>query len=151
MSDGRYDSARIYEAVRSRAQRAAVFDMDDAARAAGSMASAVAFGAIARTAGLPIARETFEEVIRKSGIAVASNLKGFAGVGLERAGGHQARSQSLKTAIERAPARSSTEFAARLDAEILRKPETLPGMAWIACLITRVLRMPTFISTGSSR
>lgn len=114
MSDGRYDMARIYDAVRIRAQRAAVFDMDAAARAAGSMTSPVVLGAIARTAGLPIARETFEEVIRSSGIAVASNLKGFA-VGFERADGHE---ESLKATIEKAAGGPSTDLAARLDVEI---------------------------------
>jgi indolepyruvate ferredoxin oxidoreductase beta subunit len=115
MSDGRYDSDRIYSAVRSRAQRAVIFNMDDAGREAGSMASPVVLGAIARAAGLPIRRETFEQVIRSSGIAVDSNLRGF-GVGFDRASGSAAQPKQVRQ--EPAPAVSPDDLTARLDSEI---------------------------------
>lgn len=115
MSDGRYDSARIYAAVRARAQRAIVFDMEEAARAAGSMTSPVVLGAIARAARLPITRETFERVIRSSGIAVETNLTGFA-VGFERA---SAIAAQPKPAITDQPkGLPAADLASRLDAEI---------------------------------
>jgi indolepyruvate ferredoxin oxidoreductase, beta subunit len=115
MSDGRYDSDRVYNAARNRARRAVIFDMEDAARAAGSMLSPVALGAIARAAGLPIRRETFEQVIRASDIAVDSNLRGFAN-GFERASGV---SEPAKPDGEAAsPAVPERDLLARLDVEI---------------------------------
>lgn len=114
MSDGRYESGRIYDAVRARAHRAIVFNMEEAARAAGSMLSPVVLGAIARAAGLPIRRETFEQVIRASGIAVDSNLRGFS-VGFERASGVAEPTTSGEEATPAVPPR---DLLARLDADI---------------------------------
>lgn len=98
MGDGRYDSDRIHHAVRQRSRTAVVFDMDQAAREAGSMLSPVVLGAIARTAGLPIRRETFEAVIKASGIAVDTNLQGFS-AGFEKAAG-DARPPAIASPLE---------------------------------------------------
>jgi len=54
------------------------FDMDAAARNAGTAVSAVMFGAIAATGVLPFRRELFETTIRDSGLGVAASLAGFA-------------------------------------------------------------------------
>jgi indolepyruvate ferredoxin oxidoreductase beta subunit len=115
MSDGRYSSDRIYNAARSRARRAIIFDMDQAGRDAGSMLSAVVLGAIARAAGLPIGREAFEQVIKSSCIAVESNLRGF-GIGLERANGIAAAATlDVKGVV---PANAKNDLTSRLEAEI---------------------------------
>jgi indolepyruvate ferredoxin oxidoreductase beta subunit len=78
MADGRFDGSRILETAAKLAQRSVLLDMDAAAKASGSVVSAVILGAIAGSGAIPIARETFERVIRESGIEVASNLAGFA-------------------------------------------------------------------------
>ena len=78
MSDGRIDPARILEAAGEMAKRPVFFDIERAATATGSAASAVLLGAIAGSGAVPVARDIFERVIRDSGIAVESNLAGFA-------------------------------------------------------------------------
>jgi indolepyruvate ferredoxin oxidoreductase beta subunit len=59
-------------------RRLVAFDMDDAARQAGTVVSAVMFGTIAASGVLPFAREQFESVIRDSGVGVEASLRGFA-------------------------------------------------------------------------
>ena len=76
--DGRFDSARLQEVARACARRLVAFDMDAAARDAGTAVSAVMAGAIAATGLLPFGREPFEAAIRESGLGVAASLAGFA-------------------------------------------------------------------------
>lgn len=114
MSDGRYDSERIYNAARTRSRRAVIFDMDKAGRESRSMLSAVVLGAIARAAELPIRRETFEQIIRSSGIAVETNLRGFA-AGFDRATGIEIAEPVVKSSNT---IRSNYDLAMRLQAEI---------------------------------
>lgn len=78
MSDGRIDPGRILEAAGEMAKRPVFFDIERAAAATGSVASAVLLGAVAGSGAVPVARDIFERVIRDSGIAVESNLAGFA-------------------------------------------------------------------------
>ena len=77
MGDGRGRSDRIIEAAGLRSKRFIGFDMEAATDRAGSVISAIMFGALGGSEALPFPRETFEQAIRDSGIAVASNLKGF--------------------------------------------------------------------------
>ncbi|MHB9880225.1 indolepyruvate oxidoreductase subunit beta family protein [Pacificimonas sp. ICDLI1SI03] len=77
LGDGRGSSERIMAAAAERSKRFIGFDMDAAATRAGSVISAVMFGALAGSGALPFPRESFEAAIRASGIAVDSNLKGF--------------------------------------------------------------------------
>jgi indolepyruvate ferredoxin oxidoreductase beta subunit len=78
MGDGRGSSDRIIEAAGQRSKRFIGFDMEAAGDRAGSVISAIMFGALAGSDALPFPRETFKQVIQDSGIAVGSNLKGFA-------------------------------------------------------------------------
>lgn len=78
MGDGRGRGEHVIEAARLRAQRFIGFDMDAATERAGSVISAVMFGALAGSGALPFSRAHFEAAIRESGIAVESNLAGFA-------------------------------------------------------------------------
>ena len=57
--DGRFDVARLQEVARRHSRRFAAFDMDAVARDAGTVVSAVMFGAIAASGVLPFARERF--------------------------------------------------------------------------------------------
>jgi len=76
--DGRFATDRLLEAARTSSARLCAFDMDAAARNAGTVVSAVMLGAIAGSGVLPIARETFESAIRGSGVGVEASLRGFA-------------------------------------------------------------------------
>ncbi len=78
LGDGRYDSARLLEVARRFSRDCAAFDVDATAREAGTVPSAVLFGAIAASGVLPFAREDFEAVIRDSGRGVEASLRGFA-------------------------------------------------------------------------
>jgi indolepyruvate ferredoxin oxidoreductase beta subunit len=81
MGDGRFDLGRLFRAAAESARETVLFDMDEAARAAGSILNAVLLGAIAGSGKLPIAPERFAAAIASSagaaGKAVDSNLAGF--------------------------------------------------------------------------
>lgn len=77
MGDGRGSSDRIIEAAGQRSKHFIGFDMEAATDRAGSVISAIMFGALGGSEALPFPRETFEQAIKDSGIAVPSNLKGF--------------------------------------------------------------------------
>ena len=76
--DGRYDSARLLEVAHRYSRDCAAFDVDATAREAGTVPSAVLFGAIAASGVLPFDPAAFEEIIRDSGRGVEASLKGFA-------------------------------------------------------------------------
>ena len=76
--DGRLDSERLLGVARRMSRRLVAFDMDEAAKQAGTVVSAVMFGAMAASGVLPFAREQFESVIRDSGVGVDASLRGFA-------------------------------------------------------------------------
>ncbi|MBI5899803.1 MAG: 2-oxoacid:acceptor oxidoreductase family protein [Rhodocyclales bacterium] len=84
--DGRYDSARLLEVARTHSRALAAFDVDATAREAGTVPSAVLFGAIAASGVLPFDPAAFEEIIRDSGRGVEASLRGFA-LAFERARG----------------------------------------------------------------
>jgi indolepyruvate ferredoxin oxidoreductase beta subunit len=79
LGDGRFDSAALLDVARQHSRRLAAFDMEAAARAAGTVVSAVMFGAIAASGALLFARERFEAVIRASGRGAEASLAGFRG------------------------------------------------------------------------
>lgn len=76
--DGRFDADRLLAVARANSRRLVAFDMDAAARAAGTVVSAVMLGAVAGSGVLPIARGVFEDVVRASGVGVEASLRGFA-------------------------------------------------------------------------
>jgi indolepyruvate ferredoxin oxidoreductase beta subunit len=76
--DGRLDADRLLAVARKTSRRLVAFDMDEAAQEAGTVVSAVMFGAIAASGALPFAREQFESVIRDSAVGVEASLRGFA-------------------------------------------------------------------------
>ncbi len=78
LGDGTADAGIVAEAARTHARRLVAFDMDAAARAAGSAISAVLFGALAGSEALPFPRAAYEAVIRADGRMVEANLAGFA-------------------------------------------------------------------------
>jgi indolepyruvate ferredoxin oxidoreductase beta subunit len=78
MGDGRYDASRILEAAPRLAGKTVLFDMAAATQEAGTVISAVMFGAIIGSGTLPLSRGVCEEVIKSSGKGVSGSLKGFA-------------------------------------------------------------------------
>lgn len=78
LGDGRYASDRLLDVLWDQARRLVTFDMDEAARQAGTAVSAVMFGAIAGSDVLPFGREACEAVIGEAGVGVEASLRGFA-------------------------------------------------------------------------
>ncbi|MEX0758334.1 MAG: indolepyruvate oxidoreductase subunit beta family protein, partial [Tistlia sp.] len=77
LGDGRFDSARALKAIHELARRAIVFDMEQATEQAGTVVSAVLFGALAGSRVLPAGREAFEAAIRAGGRGLEASLEGF--------------------------------------------------------------------------
>ncbi len=78
LGDGRFDSELLQDVARRHSRRLVAFDMAQATRDAGTVVSAVMFGAIAASGVLPFGRDTFEAVIRDSGRGAEASLAGFA-------------------------------------------------------------------------
>ncbi|MBT2303314.1 indolepyruvate oxidoreductase subunit beta family protein [Variovorax paradoxus] len=93
MGDGRVDSAELLAHADKAAKRFIRFDMAQAAEDAGSVISAVLFGALAGAGVLPFSRAQFEATIERGGVGVKPSLKAF-GAAFVRAQG---------AAVEEAP------------------------------------------------
>jgi indolepyruvate ferredoxin oxidoreductase beta subunit len=78
LGDGRVASDALLAHARAAARRFVRFDMAEAAEQAGSVISAVLFGALAGTGVLPFSRAQFEATIARGGVGVAPSLKAFA-------------------------------------------------------------------------
>lgn len=76
--DGRVDSVRLLDVVRAQSRHLVAFDMEAAAKDAGTVVSAVMLGAIAGSGALPFARDVFETVVRAGGRGAEASLAGFA-------------------------------------------------------------------------
>ncbi len=77
MGDARVDSAALIEQARHAAQRLVAFDMERTAEQAGSVISAVLFGALAASKALPFDAPAFEATIERGGVSVAASLRAF--------------------------------------------------------------------------
>ena len=84
LGDGRFASDRLLDAARAHSRRFVSFDMDGAAREAGTVVSAVMFGAIAATGALPFGRDVCEAAIDAMAIGAKASHRGF-GRGFELA------------------------------------------------------------------
>jgi indolepyruvate ferredoxin oxidoreductase, beta subunit len=96
MGDGRFDSDVMLKAAGALTRRAILFDMQAQANAAGTVISAVMFGALAGSWTLPLSREDCEAAIRSGGKGAEASLKGFA-AGFERARGERTIAPQEKT------------------------------------------------------
>jgi indolepyruvate ferredoxin oxidoreductase, beta subunit len=76
MGDGRFDSAKLMEAVEKNARAHMLFDMSAVAAKAGAMINSVMLGAIAASGVLPIPAGAFETAVR-AGRSAEANLRGF--------------------------------------------------------------------------
>ncbi|MDP9932811.1 indolepyruvate oxidoreductase subunit beta family protein [Variovorax paradoxus] len=77
MGDGRVDSDALLRQARRAAKRFVSFDMAEVAERAGSVISAVLFGALSGTGVLPFSREQFEHTIERGGVGVKPSLRAF--------------------------------------------------------------------------
>jgi indolepyruvate ferredoxin oxidoreductase beta subunit len=77
LGDGRVDSDQLLAHALAAAKRFVRFDMAQAAEDAGSVISAVLFGALAGTGVLPFSRAQFEATIERGGVGVKPSLKAF--------------------------------------------------------------------------
>ena len=84
LGDGRVDTANLLAHAARAAKRFVRFDMAQAAEDAGSVISAVLFGALAGTGALPFPRRAFEATIERGGVGVKPSLAAF-GAAFERA------------------------------------------------------------------
>ncbi|TFZ00840.1 indolepyruvate oxidoreductase subunit beta family protein [Ramlibacter henchirensis] len=84
MGDGRVDPSNLLAHAQAAAKRFVHFDMEKAADEAGSVISAVLFGALAGTGVLPFSRAQFEATIERGGVGVKTSLKAF-GAAFDRA------------------------------------------------------------------
>ncbi|MGB5081328.1 MAG: indolepyruvate oxidoreductase subunit beta family protein [Burkholderiales bacterium] len=102
MGDGRFGSDAILKAAQVLARRAILFDMQAQSRAAGTVISAVMFGALAGSGTLPLSRAGCEEAIRSGGKGAEASLKGFA-AGYEYARGGQPVAPEEKARLRGSP------------------------------------------------
>lgn len=100
MGDGRVDSQVLLQNARAACRHFVAFDMAQAADKAGSVISAVLFGALCGTGVLPFSREAFEATIERGGVGVKPSLKAFAS-GFAQASAPEAP-QTGQTKAERA-------------------------------------------------
>lgn len=84
MGDGRIDARNLVAHGEAQAKRFLRFDMALAAEEAGSVISAVLFGALAGAGVLPFSRTQFESTIERGGVGVKASLRAFA-MGFESA------------------------------------------------------------------
>lgn len=77
MGDGRVDSPALLAHASRAAKRFVHFDMAQAAEQAGSVISAILFGALAATGTLPFGRAAFEATIERGGVGVKASLRAF--------------------------------------------------------------------------
>jgi indolepyruvate ferredoxin oxidoreductase beta subunit len=78
LGDGRYASDRMLAAAGSFSRTCVSFDMDAAAQGAGTVVSAVMFGAIAGSGVLPFGRDACEAAIDAAGVGAEGSRRGFA-------------------------------------------------------------------------
>ncbi|MHA6878446.1 indolepyruvate oxidoreductase subunit beta family protein [Ralstonia pseudosolanacearum] len=117
MGDGRVDNDALARQAREAARHFFSFDMAEAAERAGSVVSAVLFGALSGSGVLPFSREQFEATIERGGVGVKPSLKAFdAGYAKAKPGqpdGTAAASQP--TPADAAPAPRDPAVAALLE------------------------------------
>ncbi|MFN0161993.1 MAG: indolepyruvate oxidoreductase subunit beta family protein [Burkholderiales bacterium] len=115
MGDGRYEGERVVEAALQIAGRAVLFDMALAAQRAGTVISAVMFGAIAaaleKSGALPLTRASCEAAIRASGKGVEASLRGFA-AGYAAGSGEGAQVQAAAAGTAPAAGNDLSQFPA---------------------------------------
>ncbi|MGZ8471559.1 MAG: indolepyruvate oxidoreductase subunit beta family protein [Gemmatirosa sp.] len=100
LGDGRVASDALLAHARAAAKRFVRFDMAEAAEQAGSVISAVLFGALAGTGVLPFSRAQFEATVARGGVGVGPSLKAFDAAYARAAGGDDMHAQLFEGSDE---------------------------------------------------
>lgn len=117
LGDGRVDDAGLLAHGEASAVRFIRFDMAQAAEQAGSVISAVLFGALAGAGLLPFSRPQFEATIERGGVGVKPSLRAFA-AGFDHA---TVKPQTAAKATPAAPAFSLPSVADPAIARLLQR------------------------------
>ena len=144
MGDGRYDPAKLKQAIADNSNAHILIDMEAIARKHGVFINSVMLGIIAGSGRLPIPVDAFEAAIRADGKGVDGNLRGFR-AGLEAA-------QSPEAAVASAPKAAAPSPAADFESDIARFPKrraTSSAKASAGSPTIRTKPMRGSISTGS--
>ncbi len=132
MGDGRVDGDALLAHTEAAAKRLVRFDMAQVAEDAGSVISAVLFGALAGTGALPFARSAFEETIARGGVGVATSRRAF-DAGFERArqsiGGHAPGGAAPVAPTAAAPSPTSSSTLDPAVAALVDRAERFPAEA----------------------
>lgn len=107
MGDGRFDLGKAIAAVTGAAGTAILFDMEAETAQAGTLISAVMFGALIGAGALPLARSDAEAAIRAGGRGADASLKGFAAGYARASTGGFAKPVAAPPAARRAPITAS--------------------------------------------
>jgi indolepyruvate ferredoxin oxidoreductase beta subunit len=129
--DGIGEAENVYAAAAAAAKRFIAFDMAALADRAGSVISAVLFGALAASKTLPFERAAFEATIRAAGVGVEPSLRAFAlgyDGALSEVGTGAAHTPPKAGAAKRYPALAPIGHAA-YDALVARARNEFPAAA----------------------
>lgn len=126
MGDGRVDSDELLRHAAAAARRFIRFDMAASAEQAGSVISAVLFGALAGAGVLPFGRAAFEATITRGGVGVKPSLEAF-GAAFERA--RQEAAASDPVAAPAAPVAAPQPRHPAVKALVERVQHEWPGPA----------------------
>ncbi len=134
--DGRFDDARIADALRTLSRRTVMFDMEAVQSRHRAAISAVLFGALAGSGALPITRAGCEDAIRDAGKGVAASVAAFAEAfecarrsGAEAVGGEEANGSSRIMDRGTQPVGGEGSLGAALAARIETLPERVAEFA----------------------
>jgi indolepyruvate ferredoxin oxidoreductase beta subunit len=124
--DGRLQEAALVDAVRQHSREHHLLDMAALTQQAGTVVSAVMFGALAGGGLLPFSRSDCEAVIRDGGRGTEASLKGF-GHAFDRVAAARERSRFVQQLVA-GPAQAAAATAATAQAAASTAP-TLPADA----------------------
>ena len=128
LGDGRVDGEQLISHAQTAAKRFVRFDMAQAADDAGSVISAVLFGALAGTDVLPFSRAQFEATIERGGVGVKASLKAFA-AGHVRAGAEPDAVPAVAAAATASPPAIAEPRDASVRALLARIADSFPASA----------------------
>jgi len=120
LGDGRASDAALMQIVRSHSAQAQWLDMTATARQAGTVISAVLFGAIAASGALPFAAEAYRKTIRAGGRGADASLRGF-----------DAAFESVQQLREQRQAVHDAIAATAATVAASPAPRTAPAPAWL--------------------
>ena len=142
LGDGRVDTANLLAHAARAAKRFVRFDMAQAAEDAGSVISAVLFGALAGTGVLPFSRAQFEATIERGGVGVKPSLKAFGAAYARAEGGPEAAAGATPDAALAAPGASAldgtTDAPPAAPVAVAAAPVTAPRDPQVRALLERV-------------